>query len=132
MGYFSNKLEELLTGRLQQDVAAAAGIGRSTLSQYVSGSRAIGVEALEQLLRAFPRQTERDQLVTAHLMDEIPPSEFGRIAIEIRGDCVNEPRADYSTDNEKAIRAAADLLIQRSKNNEDVARLLLDLERVLR
>jgi hypothetical protein len=132
VSYFSTKLEQLMDGRRQQDVADASGLGRTSVSQYATDTRKIGVDALTQLLKAFPDQGDRFALIKAHLLDEIPKEEFDRVAIVWQGGELREDQAEYITEHDKAIDSALALLRQRAQRDDDLRSLLYSLERIVR
>ena len=81
MNHFTIALGQLTHGRTQAELARISGIPRTTISTYISGERGISVGALGELLKAFPEH-EQLELVTAHLLDEIPPAVSNRIRIK--------------------------------------------------
>lgn len=131
MGYFSNKLTQLLANRTQQPIADISGIARGTLSLYASGDRNISVGALEKLMLAFPDATERFELIRAHLQDEIPREQFNHVAIIPNGQEVHEERFRAEV-YDKDMDAAIALLKLAARKDEDVRKVLLDLARVVR
>lgn len=130
MSYFSQTLSRLTKDRTHAEIAAASGIPRGTVSFYASGDRGISVSALGQLLQAFPDEEDRLDLVRAHLRDEIPAEVFA--AIDIRTKTTGTfregpPAPPWKKDIDRAIEA----LRSKAENDEDVRRLIMDLEKVL-
>lgn len=127
--YFSAALSRVMAGRTQAEVARAAGLPRSTVANYIVDTSGITVGALTQLLNAFPEEQDRLDLVRAHLRDETPAEVIDRIIIDCRCDSLREdpPPPPWKKDIDRAIEA----LRARAEADEDVRRLILDLEKVL-
>lgn len=130
VSHFSTTLSRLMSNYTQAEVAAASGIARSTIANYALGNVGITVGALGQLLQAFPQRDDQLALVRAHLLDEIPADAYGEIDVEPRVSGAGEeaPPAPWAKDVDGAI----ELLRVRAMEDEDVRRLVLDLEKVLR
>lgn len=128
MGFFATELSRLMQDRTQAEVSTASGILRGTLSLYASGDRGISVNALGELLRAFPDKEDQLALVAAHLQDEIPNNLHGAITIEFP----RTSRVEEASPNAKPLDVALHLIRLRAESDEDVRRLVLDLERILR
>lgn len=130
VSHFSTTLTRLMSNYTQAEVASVSGIARSTIANYALGNVGITVGALGQLLRAFPQRADQLALVRAHLRDEIPADVYGEIEVEATNSSAHEdaPPAPWTKDLDVAI----ELLRVRAMEDEDVRRLVFDLEKVLR
>ncbi|EIP97991.1 Helix-turn-helix protein [Opitutaceae bacterium TAV1] len=142
MSHLATVLKQLTQDRLQQDVADAAGIPRTTLGQYMRDSRGVSAHALDQLLKAFNESGQR-VLLLAYLKDATPESWFGRIRIDFKkpgGKATNSSLSpdspdvspDVSVTDDKALSAALATLMARARENNDVRQVILDLEAIVR
>lgn len=129
MSYFSTTLTRLLKDRTQSEIAKASGLPRSTIANYAIDTSGITVSALGQLLQAFPDHEDQMDLVRAHLRDEIPASIYDRVEIRTSGGTLREDRPPAAW--QKELDRAIDALRSAAECNEDVRRLILDLEKVI-
>ncbi|OAM91292.1 helix-turn-helix domain-containing protein [Termitidicoccus mucosus] len=133
MSHISTALQELTRGRRQQDIADAAGMPRTTFTQYRLAIRPPTVEVVEQLLRAFGEEEQR-VLVRAYLDDETPASWFGRVRIEFPGRPQKRTKAAGAGEaaglrapEDKALSEALTALLARARRDNEVRQVVLDL-----
>lgn len=122
---FTRYLEYLITSRKYRltDLAKRAGIGTSDLSKIVSGKRACGARALEQVLTGLD-QENRAQGLVCWLMDQVP-SQFSDLVHIVRSESdsfVVNDAPDIQT-----IEGSLAVLVAEAEKNDALRSVLMNM-----